>query len=51
MVVAAMQGANQFIRSSFFGVPFRAQGHLDKQTWGIEPATFQLKDAELLFFC
>ena len=36
MAVAAMQGADQHIRSSF-GVQYLAQGHSDMQTRGIEP--------------
>ena len=40
MTVAAMQGANQHIRSSF-GVQYFAQGHFDMQTKRIELATFQ----------
>ena len=39
MAVAAMQGANQHIRSSL-GLSI-----FDMQTRGIEPATFQLQDA------
>ena len=40
MVVAAMQGADQHIGSSF-GVYYLAQGHLDMQNRGMEPATYQ----------
>ena len=39
MAVAAMQGADQLIRSSFW-VWYLAQGHFDMQTRGTEPATF-----------
>ena len=40
VVVAAMQGADQHIRSSF-GVQFLAQGHFNMQNSGMEPATSQ----------
>ena len=40
MPMAAMQGADQHIRSSF-GVQYLAKGHFNMQTRGIEPATFQ----------
>ena len=39
MSVAAVQVADQHIRSSF-GVQYFAQGHFNKQTRGLEQATF-----------
>ena len=44
--VAAMQGADQHIRSSF-GVQYLARGHFAMQTRQIEPATFLYQDAVL----
>ena len=39
MMQAAMQGANQH-QEQYFGVQYLAQGHLDMQTRGTEPAAF-----------
>ena len=46
MAVAAMQGTDQHIRSSF-GVQYLAQGHFAMQTRRIVPATFRYQDAVL----
>ena len=44
MAVAAMQGADQHIRSSF-EVQYLAQGHFNLQTREMEPVTFRKQTA------
>ena len=44
LVVAALQGANLHIKSSF-GVQYLAKGYFDMQTRGIKPATFWQQEA------